>query len=391
MEYLTVKETANRWGLSVRTVNMYLNEGRIVGAIRKERGWLVPSDAQKPVDRRRKHGTAGLTKQRAKCFMPILALSYASGKFQDAVLRIEDEEERAVAWAGQFYFQGKVDQAKEAAKSCFSSESAEIRLSARWLHAMASVGCGDVRTCMADFEEILREGQCAQNETVRMESELITIISKIYFHEENADIVHLIPHLSRFPEGVRYMALYGRTHALYLQKQYQRTIGEVEAAMALMHQPYPIAAIYLNIVGAMASNSLAQHQEAQKFFDRAWEIALPEGYFEPFAEHHGMLQGLVERKIRTNQPELYQQISEIVYRFSRAWMKIHNPNARFKVTDTLTPYEFSIAMLAAKGRSNQEIADYMAISVSSVKAYLAIIYQKIGITKRSELKYYVNY
>ena len=48
-------------------------------------------------------------------------------------------------------------------------------------------------------------------------------------------------------------------------------------------------------------------------------------------------------------------------------------------------------MLAAKGRSNKEIADYMYISVASVKTYLATIYQKIGITKRTDLKYYVNY
>ena len=27
MEYLTVKETAQRWGVSVRTVNMHLNAG----------------------------------------------------------------------------------------------------------------------------------------------------------------------------------------------------------------------------------------------------------------------------------------------------------------------------------------------------------------------------
>ena len=47
--------------------------------------------------------------------------------------------------------------------------------------------------------------------------------------------------------------------------------------------------------------------------------------------------------------------------------------------------------LAAKGRTNKEIADYMSISVNSVKAYLTTIYQKIGITKRSDLKFYVNY
>ena len=48
MNYLTVKETARRWGVSVRTVNMHLNAGRVPGAVRKEHGWLVPQMPKNP-------------------------------------------------------------------------------------------------------------------------------------------------------------------------------------------------------------------------------------------------------------------------------------------------------------------------------------------------------
>lgn len=54
-------------------------------------------------------------------------------------------------------------------------------------------------------------------------------------------------------------------------------------------------------------------------------------------------------------------------------MKIHNPVSTLQVTDALTPYEFSIAMLAAKGRSNKEIAALMGISVNTVKSYMESI------------------
>ncbi len=390
MEYLTVKETAQRWGVSVRTVNMHLNAGRVAGAVRKEHGWLVPANAQKPIDRRRKQDEAPPVRV-VKRFMPIFSMTFGEGGFVKAVEQLEDEEERAVAWTGHHYFRGEAEQAMELAASVFDSESAEIRLSARWLHAMAAIGLGNEISCREDFAEVVREGVDAQGDAVRAQSQFIQMVAKIYFHEEEVDIAQLMPHFSHLSRGVRYLALYGRAHALYLRREYQQVIGEVEAASALMQQAYPVAAIYLNIVGAMASNSLARHEDAQRFFDRAWELASPEGYIEPFAEHHGLLQGLVERKLRGGQPELYQKLSELVLRFSRGWMKIHNPTSKFKVTDALTPYEFSIAMLAAKGRTNKEIADYMSISVNSVKTYLATIYQKIGITKRSDLKYYVNY
>ena len=391
MEHMTVKETARRWGVSIRTVNMYLNEGRVAGAIRKDHGWLVPQDAQKPADRRRRRSGAGTAQGVQKSFMPILSLTHTEGKFIEALSTLEDEEERSMALAGRHYFRGEASQARVIAEQFFFSKSADIRLSARWLHAMASIACGEAEVCGADFAEIQREGECACDERIRIHSQFIAMLAKVYFHKESADMSSMMRHVERFPDGVRYFVLYGRAHELYLHRQYRQSVGVVESALALMREPYPVAAIYLGIVGAMASISLALSQEAQEFFDCAWKIATPERYFEPFAEHHGLLQGLIERKIRASQPELYQKICEMVYCFSRGWMKIHNSDSKSKVTDLLTPYEFSIAMLAAKVRTNKEIAEYMSVSINSVKAYLATIYQKLGITKRAQLLSYVNY
>ena len=54
MEYLTVKETGDKWGITSRMVNVYCSNGRIPGTIKKGNLWLVPSDAVKPEDQKRK-------------------------------------------------------------------------------------------------------------------------------------------------------------------------------------------------------------------------------------------------------------------------------------------------------------------------------------------------
>lgn len=56
MNYLTVKEAGEKWGITSRMVNYYCAAGRIVGAIKKGNLWLVPSDADKPIDFRTKGG-----------------------------------------------------------------------------------------------------------------------------------------------------------------------------------------------------------------------------------------------------------------------------------------------------------------------------------------------
>lgn len=53
--YLTVAETAKKWGISERRVRLLCSEGRIPGALRQGRGWRIPSEAVKPLDARQKN------------------------------------------------------------------------------------------------------------------------------------------------------------------------------------------------------------------------------------------------------------------------------------------------------------------------------------------------
>jgi hypothetical protein len=54
MEYLTVKEAGVKWGISARRVTYYCVDGRIDGAEKKGNLWLIPDNAIKPADMRRK-------------------------------------------------------------------------------------------------------------------------------------------------------------------------------------------------------------------------------------------------------------------------------------------------------------------------------------------------
>ena len=56
MEYMTVKEAGDKWGLGIRIVTLYCAEGRIDGAVKKGNLWLLPKNAAKPQDRRQKKG-----------------------------------------------------------------------------------------------------------------------------------------------------------------------------------------------------------------------------------------------------------------------------------------------------------------------------------------------
>lgn len=52
MEFMTIKEAAEKWNLSVRRVKTICNEGMIEGAMKFGNTWAIPKDAVKPVDKR---------------------------------------------------------------------------------------------------------------------------------------------------------------------------------------------------------------------------------------------------------------------------------------------------------------------------------------------------
>lgn len=54
MEYLTATELSKVWNISTRRIGVLCTEGRIDGAIKKGKMWLIPDTAQKPADARYK-------------------------------------------------------------------------------------------------------------------------------------------------------------------------------------------------------------------------------------------------------------------------------------------------------------------------------------------------
>lgn len=56
MEYMTALEAAKKWELTVRRIQKLCEDNRIEGVNRFGRSWMIPADAEKPMDARVKTG-----------------------------------------------------------------------------------------------------------------------------------------------------------------------------------------------------------------------------------------------------------------------------------------------------------------------------------------------
>lgn len=54
MDYMTLKDASEKWGVTPRMINYYCTNGRIAGAVKMGTVWLIPKSAEKPRDKRKK-------------------------------------------------------------------------------------------------------------------------------------------------------------------------------------------------------------------------------------------------------------------------------------------------------------------------------------------------
>ncbi len=52
MDFVTAKEKAAEWNISLRRVQLFCEQGRIKGVQRLGKVWVIPKEAERPLDKR---------------------------------------------------------------------------------------------------------------------------------------------------------------------------------------------------------------------------------------------------------------------------------------------------------------------------------------------------
>ncbi|HJD29517.1 MAG TPA: LuxR C-terminal-related transcriptional regulator [Candidatus Blautia avicola] len=399
-DYLSLREAAQKWGVSERRINQYCTEGRIAGAQRIGKAWAIPSNAQKPGDPRRMRQQGKIPPLQTPAdgrlnhanLMPLMNTAFEPGNCRAAALAMPPGPRRDIALAEYHYFSGQPEAAAKEAEVYLTSPDIGAKLSACLIYAYANLSLGRIPRARFALDELNAALASAGKESPEFRAAAAFVASA------GAVLLHLpmpdkLPEIESFlpllPPGLRAFALYVQAHYLYLKKEYSKSAGTVEATLAMGASAYPIPAIYLHLVAVMDYMSLKQSEQAQGHLLTAWEMARPDDLIEGFGEHHGLLGAMLEAVIKPKWPEDFKRIIDITYRFSSGWRRVHNPITGHDVADDLTTTEFAIAMLAARNWTTQEIAEHLNISVNTVKSHISEAMRKLNVRNRKSLKQYM--
>ena len=319
--------------------------------------------------------------------MPLMCASFAPGELGRAAdaIAAADADAGRIAQAEAHYFCGRPDEAIRVASPYLGDADPALRLSACFICGYANLSLNRIRDARRCLEGIMApiEGEGRIDHAAHV---LFASAASVLLHLPSPYAAEeFYPLAASLPEGLRLFSSYVLAHACYLRGEYGQCVGMAENALAMRQGSYPISELFLHLVAAMGYMSLKDVARARSHFEAGWAVAEPDGLIEEVGEHHGLLQGLVETCLKTTRPADYARVIEITYRFSYGWRRIHNPDSGEDVADDLTTTEFTIAMLACRGWTNDEIARHMGTSRGTVKNRLSSVYAKLGIASRGEL------
>ena len=319
---------------------------------------------------------------------------FSPGGATEVIKKIEDRDLAEIAQAEAHYFSAEAEECVSIVRKYLDSEDIMLRMSADMLYTFANLTLGNAVAAQNAREDVYRCLRQVLQEQENMEIQAsclfaLYVISVLIHIPPEEDLPLLKDYLRYLPMGQRLFAIHLMAHGTYLNQEYAKAEGMIQTALAMSDQVYPIPFIYLYCVKAMCQISQKDQEGARDSIIQAWEMARPDKFLQPFIEHHGLMPGVLEVWVKQRDPDVYKKLMDGVIAFSRGWMKIHNPKMQKAVTNLLTPVEFSIAMLACRDWTNQEIADHMGLSVNTVKHYVSTILEKLHIDKRDKIKEFV--
>ena len=387
MEFESAAKAAERLGVTVRAVQKWAKDGRLPGAKQLGRSWMIPADAQIPAS-----GTAirEIQSIRRHTPLPLLSTSFVPGHALETAMAMEDEDERAIALTEYYYFTGQVETAVHTAEPYLEHSDPNLAMSAELLYIFANLSMGQSELVRAGITRIRGRVTAAlatdEDSTLHANAILFGAMASIVLHTTGSDAESLKAVLPLLPPGLQLLGCYILSCVAYLRKEYDYSRAIAELALAFGRDTYPLATNYLRMILCMDLMCLRKTAEARECFNKLWSMAFPDGVIEPIGAHHLLLQGLPEICLKRQQPEQYKRLTVSSNRYSVAWQKLHQQSDERSAVNSLSLIEYAIAALYNRDWAVKEIALHMEMSERMIKHHISMIYEKLGISSREELR-----
>ena len=404
MEYLKICEVAKKWGLSERGVQALCAQGKIAGATRFGRSWMIPKDAKKPVDGRTRAGKNHLDKDmplpRKTPFLYMTDLYHTPGTADSVGESLFYNHEAQVLFEAEVaYSRGNIDKVYESANYLLGKHSGFYAvLSAGMLLAMCAIWKGDINMWRRAKVHIAEAPAKCDNDRDVMQLAISAVDIMLYsvrsfpkwFQTGCFEPIHKDAYpaakvyYAKFLYAVAYSVATGTlklpgAEGLYVMTSVPYTL---EPMICWANEKNTVMSeIYLRLTCAAVYHNCGKDNEAIRHIDRALALALPDKFYGVLAEYCRALDSLMEKRLTPIDENAWGEVKKLYKVYNEGWSRLSGAVRGKTILTTLSEKEREVAKLAAFKMSNQEIADHLNLTIPVVKQAIRIISEKSGLSR----------
>lgn len=410
MEYLNITETAEKWGISTRRLQTLCASGKIKGATRFGKAWMIPKTTQKPIDGRTKaskdHKAAMFEKDmpmpRKTPFLHMTDLYSTAGTAPKSIAALEGNPEAQTLLAAEIaYSRGEIDKVYDSAYYLLHKHSGFYAvISAGMLLALCAIWRGDLhmwRQAKIHIAEAPAKSEADRDIMAFSLTAIDSILYDVSSFPEWFKLGRFEPlHRDALPAAKVFYAkyLYAIAYAL-ATKQFQLQGVQGLSLMAMIPNTIEpmisqavadnsiIAEIYLRMTCAAVYYAAGNNEQAVYHIDRAVALALPDKLFGILAEYGRTLDSLLEQRISKVDTAAWLAVRDLYHVYMAGWTKLSGSVRGKNLATTLTSKEREVAKLAAFGFKNGQIATELHMSISAVKQAVTNVSNKTGMTREN--------
>ncbi len=405
--YMKIDEAARNWGVSTRRVQALCAGGKIPGAMRFSRDWMIPKGAQKPADGRTKAAraqnnflVADMPLPRKTPFLHMTDLYNTPGSAAESAAALAGNPEARMLFEAEIaYSQGNIDKVYEHANYLLQKRSGFYAvLSAGMLLALCAIWRGDLdmwRRAKVHMAEAPAKTDMDRDiilfAITAVDSMLYDVASfPDWFKIGCFEPLHKdsLPAVKIFYAKYLYVAAYavatrqmeqpgvqGLALMRMLPFTFEPMISQSKADGAV------ISELYLRMICATVYHASGDDTQAIRHLDRAIALALPDKLYGLLAEYRRVLDSLLEQRISLVDPQAWLEVNRLQKIYIAGWSKLSGIARGRTIITTLSPKEREVAKLAAFGMQNSEIAAKLHMSLSGVKQAIRIVSEKSGVRR----------
>jgi len=410
MDYLNITEVSEKWGISPRRLQTMCAAGKVQGAIRFGKAWMIPKDAQKPADGRTRAGKENraelleenMPMPRKTPFLHMTDLYSTAGSAERSIAALGENHEAQTLFAAEIaYSRGQIDKVYDSAYYLLHKHSGFYAvISAGMLLGLCAIWRGDLNMWRQAKIHIAEAPAKTDGDRDIMAFSITAIDSILYdvsSFPEWFKIGRFEPlHKDALPAAKVFYAkyLYAIGYAI-ATKQLELPGVQGRALLAMIPNTIEpmisqtvadqsvITEIYLRMTCAAIYFTGGNKEQAIYHIDRAVALALPDKLFGILAEYGRTLDALLEQRISRVDAEAWYQVRDLYRVYMAGWTKLSGSVRGKNLATTLTAKEREVAKLAAFGFKNSQIATELNMSLSAVKQAVTNISNKTGMTREN--------